>query len=358
MKRILIVILILIVPFFIPINVFADDTLGADELYEAVPDESQTILDNLNIKNVEDTFNISIQDVFDTLSEIFQNTYLQPFKSLFLSLSIIIIVSFVSAVSDENSKLCELAGAITICTIYLPNTANIISNADSIIDAINVFLASSLPIYAVLQIAGGYPTLGSSVTAIVVFTANLFTVLGKYLIIPCLSVFLGLSVSSAFSHVNIKSICETIYSFIKGVLVLSITIFASVISIQSTLSGATDAATTKTIKLLASSAVPIVGKAFGEGVVAVQNSIKVLKSGAGAFGIIASVAIFISPVIEILLWIASCQLAIISAELFAYKKVSDILSVIMIVLKILLAVIISLCIISMVTSAITLFFGA
>lgn len=350
---------VLFLLFFLPFSVHADEVeYSTDGLINSVPDEAKAILEELEIESTEDSLSFEFWSLFEAVSKLFKNMYFNPIKCFFLSVTVIILSSFISALSQENTQICELAGAITICVIYLSNIANIIVSCDNIIDSVNVFLGAAIPIYASLQIAVGNPSVGTNISVIALFTANLFTSLTKNLIIPCLSIFLGLSVSSAFSHVNVKSICNVIYNFTKWVLVLIVTIFSSVISIQSSLSATTDVVATKTIKLLASSAVPIVGKAFGEGITAVQNSIKVLKSGAGAFGIIASFCIFITPITEVLLWIASTQLVLITAELFNYKKVSEITGILMLVLKMILAVLISLCVITMVISAITLFVGA
>ncbi len=358
-KIILIAMLILLTVCFNQSIVYAEDegnSLGTENLFEFVPEDGQSIMDDIGVVTVDDSFELNLEDIFSSISDIIQDTYLKPLRNLALAFCIIVLTSFIASMSDENAKLCELGGVLSICVLYLPEIASLIIGAVSLIDAVNVFLLSSLPVYALLQIASGNPSVGASLSVSSVFTANIYTYIANNLVIPFLSIFLGFSVSSAFSHVNIKNICSVIYTFIKWVLVLVVTVFTSVISIQSALSQATDAVSTKTVKLIAVSAVPVVGKAFGEGVVAVQNSVKLLKSGAGAFGIIASVCIFLAPVIEILMWMASCQLCLIVADLFSYKKIAELSSVFMMVLKILLSILISLCIISIVIASITLFF--
>ncbi len=361
MKKMFIFLVLLCFVFFIGFEVKAEEyeeDFGTAELYEEVPEDGKDMLSQIGIDEVDDVYNISLEDYFGPVSNILQEKVLNPLKSLILVFAVIVLSSFLTSAYGEENKICELAGSLTVCVIFLPNIASLIITAIRVTESSSVFVMSLIPVYAVLQIASGNPAMGSSFGAVTIFFSNIVSALCRDVILPLLACFLGLSVSAAFSHISIKTACESVYKFIKWTLVLVITVFSGIISVQSALMGATDVATTKTVKFLASSAVPVVGGAFGDGISAVQNSIKVLKSGASAFGMIATVSVFLAPIIEVLLWMLSCQIALITAEIFSYSKINEILTVIMVVLKIILAVLISICVICIVSSAITLFFGA
>lgn len=360
-------ILLLCLMLFFPLQSYGTETETQEELetkidtgrmYDALEEGGKEVLDQLEISDTSDTLTFSWDKLFEIIPNMIRDKYQAPLKTLLLAAGIIIISSFLSSYSKDSSAFCELAGALAICAVFLPHMTSLIAETKTVCEGISVFLMASIPVYVTLHMAAGNIALGSTYGGISILAANFLSQLTGVLVIPSLSIFLGLSVSSAFSHINIKSITESVYKFVKWVMIFAVTTFSSVVSIQSAVAGTTDAATAKTVRLLASSAIPIVGGAFGEGVTAVQNSVRVLKSGASAFGIIATIAIFLAPVIQTLLWMCACQIAVIVGELFAAKKITDYLSVLMVVLKIILAIFLSLCIISIVTAAISLFSGA
>ncbi|MFI3325341.1 MAG: hypothetical protein R3Y35_04110 [Clostridia bacterium] len=342
----------------ITVNANTAEDLGVDTLFDYVDDSGQDILEYLGIKNSVDSYDVDLENVIDLLSDLFKEKYVSPFKCLSIAISAIVLSSFLSSFDGDSEKFCSLAGALAVCAIYLPYIALQITAASNLIDSVSVFTIAAIPIYTVLHIACGNVALGTSYGGISIIGANLYIRLLTDIVIPSLSIFLGLSVSACFSHINIKSIADSIYKFIKWIMVLSVTIFSGIVSVQSAVAGATDVASAKTIKFIAGTTIPVVGTAFGDGITAIQYSISVLKTGAGAFGIIACVCIFLPYVVELLLWMFSCQIALLVSEIFSAKSISDFLSLVMVVLKIIMALMLSICIISIVTSAITLVYGA
>ena len=101
-----------------------------------------------------------------------------------------------------------------------------------------------------------------------------------------------LALASPLCQSRFDHLISSLYGFAKWLLVLSVTLFSGLLSVQTMLGAQVDAASSKAVKLLASSAIPIVGGAFGDAVAAIQNSVQIVKSGAGAFGILAALCIF------------------------------------------------------------------
>ncbi len=335
------------------IDEFTDESL--EELEDGLSDEALDRLSDLGVEDASDVSGFSFENMFFVMGEVLRNSYVEPIKILVISIVIIAITGFFK---DENEKLCQISAAVSISILIVPHIVNLISNTHMISSVVGGFLIVSIPVYVTLLIASGSTAVGSSYGAMSIFGANALVQLTNLIFIPALSALLGISLSSVFSHLSIKSVCGSVYKLIKWFMIFCVTAFSGLISVQAAVMGATDVATTKTVKFIASSAIPIVGGAFGDGVAAVQNSIKVLKSGAGAFGILASISIFIAPVIEILLWLFVTQALIIAADFFSMKNVLDFLSAVQTVVKLVLSINLSICIISIVISAITLFWGA
>lgn len=358
MKKILIILsLLALIMIFPSVNASSEQRFSVDELKDFVPNESGEMLEDLGVDKIENSLDFDFRDLIGEAAEILTSKYVNPLKIMILSMLIIILSSFLLSFYDDISQMIELSGAVSICIMVFPYMTRLLWDSAKISSAISVFVLSSIPIYAVLLIAGGKPSFSGSFTSISMFTANVFTSLCNSVIIPFMSVFLGLSVSSVFSHINIKNLCENIYKIFKWLLISGVSIFSTIISMQSALSVATDKLASKTVKLIAGTTIPIVGTAFGEAVSAVQNSLGILKSGAGAFGILACLCIFLPAIIELCLWLFSFQLTLVVADFFSYAKIKDLMEILIIVIKILMAILMSFFIIALVISAITIFSG-
>ncbi|MEG1426231.1 MAG: hypothetical protein RSC76_00940 [Oscillospiraceae bacterium] len=361
MKRIFVFLSLFVVIVFFPVLCSADELaeiIPVDPIYDVLSSDNKKALEAIEVESVEDMQHFSWEKIFSLMSETFRDQFLSPLKILLSVMVIIMISSFLCAYNNEYESICQLAGSLAVCTLLIPHLVGLIANTKIVCEGISAFMMAAIPVYAALLVSSGNLGVGSAYGGISILAANVLSQVSNNILVPSLSVFLGLSISSSFSHINIKNITESVYKLVKGLMIFAVTAFSGIISVQSVISGATDAATVKTAKFIASTTIPIIGSALGEGVSAVQNSIKILKSGVSAFGIIATFAIFLSPVIQTLLWICTVQLSVIIGDLFDAKKIKEFLFVILIVLKMILAILLSLCIISIVTAAITLFVGA
>ncbi len=338
-------------------NVYAQ-SLGVDELYNTIDETTKDNLEEIGINSLDTVTNFDINSFLKLLQSLFQDKYFTPLKSMALGTGVIVLSSFLSAWQKESETFCQLAGVLSLCGIYLPYIVTQISAVTIVAQSITWFLFAAIPIYVALHVASGSVVLGTTYGGISILGANIFSRICIDVIIPLLTVFLGLSVSTALSHMKTKEITKSVYDFVKVVLVFCVTAFSGIISVQAAVAGASDIAATKTLKFVAGATIPVVGTAFADGVTAIRHSVGVLKSGAGAFGILAIVIMIMPTLTEILLWIFSCKVNSIIANLFSADKIVDVLSIQVIVLKTLLGILLSLSIISIIISAITLVGGA
>ena len=76
---------------------------------------------------------------------------------------------------------------------------------------------------------------------------------------------------------------------------------------------------------MVSSFVPVVGGALGDAVTTVQGCVKLLKSGVGAFALLAGAVIFLPVLLRCLLWILTCQICAGMGELFSLTELASVL---------------------------------
>ena len=173
--------------------------------------------------------------------------------------------------------------------------------------------------------------------------------------LPLLRVFLALSLACSVSSAKLGKLPSSLYAAAKWTLAASVTLYSGLLSIQTALNAQVDAASGKTAKLLASSAIPIVGGALGDAVGAIQSSLLLVKSGVGAFGILAALCLFAPAMIQAGMWIAVCALGQIAGDLLEVPKLSGLLGALGSAAKMALAVLCSIFCVTLVTAAVVLF---
>ena len=144
--------------------------------------------------------------------------------------------------------------------------------------------------------------------------------------------------SALSPNLNLNGLCKTFHTVMKWVLGFSMSIFTGLLTMQSLLGNAVDVSTNKTVKFVVSSFVPVVGNALGEAFGTVQGSIKLLKSGVGAFGLLAIAFLFFPVLAQCLLWQVMLVVSASIADVFDLKEIAGLLRAISKVLSLLLAI--------------------
>ena len=133
-------------------------------------------------------------------------------------------------------------------------------------------------------------------------------------------------------------------------MVTAVTAFTGVLSVQTAVNAQVDAAAGKAAKLALTTGVPIVGGALGDAVTAIQNSVHIVKSGVGAFGILAALCLFAPAMIQCALWCGVCMAG--------QAKASSLLGAFSGAVKMVLAVMASICAVCVASAAAIVFAGS
>ena len=119
--------------------------------------------------------------------------------------------------------------------------------------------------------ASGSGGAGGAYSTLALTAGSLIPVLSSAVLLPLLHAFLMLALASPLCQSRFDHLISSLYGFAKWLLVFSVTLFSGLLSVQTMLGAQIDAASSKAVKLIASSAIPIVGGAFGDAVAAIQN---------------------------------------------------------------------------------------
>ena len=326
---------------------------GAGELYGSLDKETQELLSQMGVEEGQWSAGDG-EGLLETGSKLLREKLAAPLKGL-ASLIGVVVLCRLAGNFEEGSGVSLLAGTVACAGVLTAPLLGLIRAADQVMQSTCVFLGASVPVYSALLVASGNQAVGGGYSFLTLAAGSAIPVLSSALLVPLLHGFLMLALASSLCGGKFDALLSSLYSFGKWALVLAVTLFSGILSVQTALNAQVDAATGKTVKLLASSAIPIVGGAFGDAVTAIQNSVRIVKSGVGAFGILAAICIFAPAALEAALWLGVCQLGEVAANLFDMSRLSSLFKACGSVAKMILAVLASVCVVAVVSAALVVF---
>ncbi len=345
MKKFLkILICLFMIIFFVPL-VYANENKDFGNIYEeqykiskaeALPEkltkESLKTLEDIGInsptwKNFE---NISFEKIFKKISDIAKEKFHSPFTSFVSVIFIILIYAIVGNLknsfgSQEISKVMGIISTICLSSVITHPIIKCINSSSLAIQNAADFTICSVPIMGAIMIASGHTLSATSYQAMVMVAGQTISYLSKFFLVPFINSLFGISIISAISsNMNLDNFCKTICKFLKTILKFISYIFTSVLALQNLVTRSADNLGLNAMKFAIDNCVPIVGGALSDSFSTVHACIKLLKSGVGAFGIIACAAIFLPVIIECFAWIVFLNISTGIVNIFALKKVNSI----------------------------------
>ena len=306
---------------------------GAKKLWDELPPETKNSLINFGIDDFDwkSINKLKPESVFNELGRIAKGKSSLPIKTVIHIIGIILLCGLTEGmkISFSDNTLSGIIGVISvlcICLVIINPVVNCIAATAKIIKIAAMFMLCYIPIITGLMIASGQSFSATSYNALMVWISEIIAQISSEILVPILNVFLSLSiVSSLSSKMNFKGISNTAMTVFKWLLGCVMTIFVAVLGLQTIVGSSADGVGIRTTKFMINSFVPVVGSALGEALGAIQGSVKLLKSGIGAFGLIAIGFIFIPPLIECILWVLSLNICAAIGDIFDLKTISDLL---------------------------------
>lgn len=356
LKRILLIMAILV--FAIPTKSLASEEIieSAEEMLDIssfISEAQKYTEDIFNDINFSDILSSAITGDIDETSiakRIVNLLGIEIRKQITMVGSIIIIIvvhSILKSVSDglDNggiSQITYFVQYILIVTLIMTNFAGIISSIKDTIQNLVGFSYSLIPLLLALMMITGSLVTASTVQSILLI---MITFIGSFIstfLLPMVLIGTSLGIISKISDkVQIDKIAKTFKSSVVWILGIALTIFTSVLSLESSLTGHVDKITTKTTKAVVSNAIPVVGKILSDTTEMVLGSGIVLKNAVGIIGVIVIIGICAMPIIR--LGVLTVLYHVLSAvcQPIADKKIIDIIEQMRDTFKVLLAMVCS-----------------
>lgn len=237
-----------------------------------------------------------------------------------------LLVSLLQSFSGPSKKAVETAGAVAIASLLLLSTNSMIRLGSDTVREIGAYGKLLLPVMTTaLAAQGGITASGALYAGTALFTSILQSIMGSILI-PGIYLYLALSTGS---HATGEELLKKTGDLLKGglgwCLKMLLIIFTTYLSLTRVVSGTTDAAALKATKVGMSSFIPVVGGILSDASEAVLVSAGLLKNAAGIYGILAVLALFLHPFLQIGLHYLILKLTAAICSVFGTSRMTGII---------------------------------
>ncbi|MCQ4022087.1 MULTISPECIES: stage III sporulation protein AE [unclassified Ruminococcus] len=338
---------------------------GADDLYYSLSDEAKNTLQDIGIDSPDwrQLNNLSVGSLLLEILNLLGQSSFQPIACMLAVLGIIIFCALSDCLKGTGglSPLDGTASIITalcLCSVIVFPVADTLSVGVTAIQNGAAFMLLYVPIMAGILVASGSSITGASYYTTVMASGEVISQIGSKLLSPILNMLLGITVvSSLCSKIKLNGIISLAHSAFKWVISFMMSIFVSVISLQSFIGTAADNTGIKAAKFAISSFVPVVGGALSDAFLTVQGSLKLLKSGVGVFAILGTTALYLPAILKCVVWLFTISCCAAFAEVFSLGAPQALLCGVKKVVTLLLVLLLCCMTVMIISTAILLILG-
>lgn len=295
---------------------------GADKLYDLLDDDVKEALSELGINEVDFSalFDVSISKVFNLIKNASIGSLEAPFKSLMKLICVIILISLGESFIPDDNKYKSVIGILStlfcISAVIVP-LYQAMEAAISSVSVCGVFMKSLIPVLTGVVSASGNPTLAISFQSIAFSVAQVISSVSENYIVPIVGAVIAIDITGALMpSFKLSGITDLIKKTVISVLSFTSTLYISFLSLKGALANAADTVANKGIKLIISSAVPVVGSAVSEAYSGIIGSLVLVRSTIGIFGIAVITVVTAPAMIQLLFWIFALKIGASVGEVF------------------------------------------
>ena len=302
---------------------------GAEDLSDALPDETREFMDENGISPSDPDFvnSLNPENVFSHIWGFVTSGAKAPLTAGAVILAVILISAAIESGSfGSAAEAAKYATLISAAAVIAVPVSSVIAAGVNAMKGCSVFMTSFVPVFAVVTAASGSAATSASMSALLLGAAQGVSFISNFAVMPLMGGYLAISIASSVSPVISRSgIADGIKKLAYWIMSLTSTVFIGVLSIQTVVNGAADGLTLRTAKFIIGSSVPVAGTALSEALTTVTASMGVLKATVGIYGVIACFIIILPLLVELLLWRLMLNITSSVSDLFSLSGISVIL---------------------------------
>lgn len=321
---------------------------GADMLPGLLPPGAKEIMDENGISQVdyEALLSLSPMDFFRSIWGLAKERARRPLAAFGALLGLLLLCAMLEGLQSLGdttiTEVFSVVSVLAIAAAVAPALVGCITETSLAIQDCAAFIASFIPVFSSVVTVAGQPATAGVYTGLLFLACQVVSQAVAEGLVPLMGIYLAFCVAGSVAPgIHIASVAKAVQQTVCWVLGLLVTVFVSLLSIQTLTASGSDQVLGKTAKFLLGSFVPVVGGALGDAFSAAQGYLRLLKTTVGAFGILAALFTFLPVFLQTFLWYLSASAASALGETLGVKQAAGLLKSAAATLGILIAVIFS-----------------
>lgn len=338
-----------------------EDTLSRAAQSIEIPDEVQQEFDRIGIvpEEPQSVLSLSPDDLLHRLLETAAEEATAPLKLCGMLLTMTVLSTLLGSLGDAAGGTLR-RGFDTLCTLLCIGTAAqplcdcLIRTADAL-DTGQAFMTGYVPVFGSFIAAGGQVAGSAAYQMFVLFLTEGIMQLMHGALFPLLQMSAALGLADAVNPaLQLGGFVRGIQKAVTWLLGFVMTMFSALLSVRGIVAAAADSLAAKSVRLVASGLIPIVGNAVSDAYGTVQGSIRLMRSGVGACGILVILWLTLPPVISLTLYRIVFRINGIFAEMAGTKPLPQLYQNMQTVLSAAFAMLVCFAVMMIVSSAVML----
>jgi len=296
---------------------------AADPSAFDLPDNVQAQLSDAGISpdDPDSMLSLSPAELTGSLLSTVKTEASAPLKLCGALLTLTLLSALLGSTTDAAASGGMKQLADTLCVLICaggaaqPLCTCLIRSAQALEDG-RIFMLSFVPVFAAFIAAGGSVAGSASYQVLVLFLTEGVMQITSSVLYPLLQLAAGAGIVDAVNPtLRLGGFVKGLHKVVTWSLSFLMALFSALLSIRSFVASAADSLGAKTVRLLASSLIPVVGSSVSDAYGTVQGSITLLRNGVGAFGILAMLSLTLPPMLSLLLYRAAFALSSVAADI-------------------------------------------
>ncbi len=204
--------------------------------------------------------------------------------------------------------------SVIAAAALLSQTRGAVNAVSSSLSELTVFFTGLVPILSGVLAAGGGAESAAMQAMNMNLTLGIISFVQSELLMPLVATLFCLSAVSGIDSGGVSKIAKSIKSFFLFACGLITAVLAAVLAMQSLITNAKDSAYLRAARYAASGMIPMVGGSVSSALAALGGGLSVLRGAVGTGAIVAIAGMALSPLIMLLLYKLSLNVAVFLLE--------------------------------------------
>ena len=296
----------------------------------AMPDDVQEQFaeDGISPEDPASLLTVSPAGMLQTLLDLLRQEAGKPLQLCGALLTLTLLSAVLGSMTDAASSGGMRRLTDMLCVLICAGSAaqplcDCLTRTASALEDGRVFMLSFVPVFSAFIAAGGSVAGSAGYQLLVLFLTEGIMQLTASVFYPLLQLAAGAGIVDAVNPaLKLGGFVAGLRKGITWLLGSLMALFSALLSVRSIVAAAADTFGTKTVRLLTSSLIPVVGGAVSEAYGTVQGSIVLLRNGVGAFGMLAIIYMTLPPLISLTVYRAVYAAAGIAADMAGAASLS------------------------------------